>query len=86
MTYTEKADRVTLEMSREEFARLMYELGFGLSAAINERSTYEVHTGFGLSAAITGKTQLFRHLRLVNQLNAGNPHFQPYEIPENFGR
>jgi hypothetical protein len=24
----------------------------------------------------------YRHLALMNRLNVGNPHFRPYEIPE----
>lgn len=68
ITYTEKDERVTLEMSDSEFQTLNLVIGFATGAATRQGD---------LEFA-------YRLLRFVNRLNATNPHFTPYEIPAEF--
>jgi hypothetical protein len=56
---------ITLSMSEENYGRLL--LAFGYIA------------GFG--RALPGESFYWRVMKLINDLNAGNPHFTPYKIP-----
>jgi hypothetical protein len=69
MTYTQQGERVTLEMTRDDYDRLMIMLGYacGASRARSEISLF------------------WSWLRFTNELNNGNPNFTPYEIPPEFG-
>lgn len=65
MKYTENGDRITLEMSRDDFERLLMMTGFATGAA-------------------KGTREFYMWIKLVNDMNATNPHFTPYEIPAEF--
>ena len=48
-----------------------------------EFETLLMIAGTGIGAASKGNRALFwRWLDFINQLNTGNPHFTPYEIPQ----
>ena len=67
-TYTEQGDQVRLEMSRSEYSTLVFALGMAAGASRKD-----------------GDNRIFWNLiDLMNRINAGNPHFTPYEIPEEF--
>lgn len=68
MTYTQQGDRVTLEMTRDDYERLLIMIGFACGAALRNGD----------------RSQLYRWLEFANDMNAGNPAFLPYEIPEEF--
>jgi hypothetical protein len=57
---------IALRMTQEEFLRLLLVLGYATDAANNKQDDQM----FAMS------------IRLTNRLNAGNPDFIPYEIPE----
>lgn len=40
--------------------------------------------GAGTGSATANTPLFYGYLALVNRLNTGNPHFRPYEIPEEF--
>jgi len=69
MTFTSQGDRVTLEMTREQYDSLMTMLGFALGAVM---------------AQIDDKEMFYSWLSFTNELNNGNPNFTPYEIPEEY--
>lgn len=57
---------IALRMNQDEWDELLVTLGYA-----------------GGAMASAGEPLMFnRTLRLVNRLNAGNPDFIPYEIPE----
>ena len=68
MTYTQTGERVTLEMTRDDYAQLTLMLGFAVGAA----------------SAQGRKDNFWRWLRFVNELNRTNPNFKPYAIPPEF--
>lgn len=70
MTYTQQGDRVTLEMTRDDYERLLIIIGFACGAAMRDRDD----------------VPLYSWLQFTNELNAGNPKFRQYEIPERFRR
>jgi hypothetical protein len=55
-------------MSRDDFDRLTLMLGFALGGALRD----------------SDRRQFYAWLAFVNELNATNPDFTPYEIPEEF--
>ena len=64
--YQRKDDIVTLTMTFEEYESLLTSVGYALSAAKQMGDQY-----------------FFRSwIQLVNSLNEGHPHFQPYEVPK----
>jgi hypothetical protein len=66
MKYTRNGENVTLEMTQEDYERLTIILGYAVG---------------GLRA--TGKeAEFWEWIDFVNRLNAGNPDFTPYTIPE----
>lgn len=65
MTYEQKGDRVTLEMTRNDYVRLMLMLGFACGGAHRQGNMQ----------------MFYSWLRFTNELNNGNPNFTPYEIP-----
>ena len=68
MTYTQEGERVTLEMTRDDFDTLILALGYAAGAA---------HANPDL-------TLFWRWIAFANRLNATNPNFTPYEIPPEF--
>jgi len=66
MTYTRDGDRVTLEMTGEDFDRLIHLFGYAAGAATREED----------------KTLFYQWIQFANDLNATNPRWTPYEIPE----
>jgi hypothetical protein len=69
MTYAENGDKVTLEMTRGDYGELIMLLGYKLGAVLG---------------APHGQTEFWGFLDFVNRLNATNPHFTQYQIPEEF--
>jgi hypothetical protein len=65
MTYEQQGDRVRLEMTREEFSRLI--LGLGIAAGMAHRDE--------------NLSQFYSWLAFANDLNSTNPNWIPYEIP-----
>jgi len=63
--FREEGDRVTLEMSRDDYEQLLLILGFQEGSVLR--------TG--------DERTFYRWLEFINRLNAGNPRFTPYEIP-----
>lgn len=68
MTYTQQGERVTLEMTRDDYDRLTLMLGFAVGAVMR--------TG--------DMRMFYTWLRFTNELNNGNPNFTPYKIPPEF--
>jgi hypothetical protein len=68
MTYTRQGDHVTLEMTRDDFDRLLIMVGCACGNAMR----------------IGGSRQFYSWLEFANELNNGNPDFTPYEIPEEY--
>lgn len=66
MSYSEKGDRIHLDLSREQYGELM--LAMGILA--------------GEAARYGDNASFWRRMRLANAINEGNPHWTPYEIPE----
>jgi hypothetical protein len=64
--YIENGDKVTLELTRDQFERIILALGWGIGAATRDGD----------------KTLLYRWVKLANEINEGNPRWTPYEIPE----
>ena len=64
MPYSEKDGRVTLEMSKVEYERLLLVLGFAC------RNLHRSAPAFSSRFAA----------EVVNSIAAGNPNFTPYEI------
>lgn len=67
---TEREGRVQLDMPRDDWETLLIMLGYALGAAGHSKD----------------KEQFWRWVAFVNRLNATNPRFTPYEIPEEFRR
>jgi hypothetical protein len=70
LIYTQQGERVTLDMTRDDYDKLMLMLGYATGAA-------------NMAGELT---LFWSWLRLANELNNGNPNFRPYEIPEEFRR
>jgi hypothetical protein len=68
MTYTERGDRITIEMTAADFDELLLVLGYAAGAASKDGQ----------------QAFFWRCLRLANNLNQGNANFMPYQIPEEF--
>lgn len=68
MTYTRQGDLVTLEMTREDFQRLMLMGGYAAGAAMRAND----------------QMMFWKWMRFANELNAGNPTFIPYTIPPEY--
>jgi len=68
MTYTQDGESVTLEMTRDDFAQLLFAIGSAAGAASSEPD----------------KRRFWSWLRFANEINSGNPAFTPYEIPAEF--
>jgi NADPH-dependent glutamate synthase beta subunit-like oxidoreductase len=66
MTNTQEGDRVTIEMTRDDYDTLLIILGAGLSAIYSKEGDNRTYNSW---------------LRFINELNNGNPNFTPYEIP-----
>ena len=65
MSYSEKGDVITLEMSRADYNQLLIAMG--------------------MAAGLASERKFFWHwIDFANRMNTGNPHFIPYEIPEEF--
>ena len=66
MTYTEQNDQVRLEMTKEEFNKVIFFLG--VASGVASRA---------------GDHKLFiEFMALANDVNAGNPNWTPYAIPD----
>jgi hypothetical protein len=65
MSYSESGDRVRIELSREQFYRLLLALASSTGEARLRGDTVRFR----------------RLLRLANAVNEGNPAWKPYEIP-----
>jgi len=70
MKLTEKGDTVTLEMTRGDYDNLL--IAVGIAA--------------GVSAHDPDKTVFWMWIDFANRLNATNPRFAQYEVPEEFRR
>lgn len=68
MKYSENGDSITIEMSRSDYDMMLVMLG--MAAGVASRDTH--------------KKNLWQFMDFVNRLNAGNPRFIPYEIPEEY--
>lgn len=55
-------------MTRDDFDNLILMLGYATGAA----------------SAQQDQTMFWNWLRFANELNNGNPHFRPYDIPPEF--
>lgn len=68
MGYRRDGDKVTLEMSLDDWERLLFMAGMAIGDA-HRRSDMRA---------------FYAELGVVNRINEGNPNFTPYEIPEEF--
>ena len=68
MKYSTKADAIILEMSLEDYDLLLVMLG---AAA-------------GLAHQRGDEVRFWRWIDFVNRMNAGNPNFTPYDIPDEY--
>ena len=66
ITFGRKDGVVTFAMSEHDYGRLLMALGFAAMAALQAG----------------GRRELYDVIRVVNELNAGNPRFTPYEVPD----
>ena len=66
MTYNRDGEKITLAMTSDEYLQLLLILGYALGARYAEGD----RDGF------------YKWIAFVNSLNAENPHFTPYEIPD----
>jgi hypothetical protein len=57
---------VTVTMTMDDWQRFVLAMGYAGGAILKTEGT-QFHR---------------KHLALMNRLNVGNPHFRPYEIPE----
>lgn len=67
MGYSRRGEKVSLELTSDEYDQLLLILGYALGARMHDHghdATWD------------------RWLVFVNNLNAGNPRFVPYEVPE----
>jgi hypothetical protein len=68
ISFRREGDVVSLVMSGDNYGRMMIALGYNAGLA-----------------EIAGDVKTFWSvIRFVNHLNAGNPDYAPYEIPEEF--
>jgi hypothetical protein len=70
MTYKRHDDRVTLELTVDDFGSLLLALGYACGAAHSKGEP----------------KMFYAWMRLANVVNDGNPDFTPYEIPEEYKR
>jgi hypothetical protein len=63
--YTEDGDRVTLEMSRDDFERLLFIMSSACGAALVQGD----------------RKQFYSWLDFANKINTTNPRWTPFEIP-----
>lgn len=68
MTYSENGDTITIEMSRDDYELLLLLLGIAT----------------GSCSRNPNRDMFWNSVDFVNRLNAANPRFTPYEIPEEF--
>jgi len=68
MKLTENGDNVTLEMSRGDWDNLLVAVGIAA----------------GVSSHDADKTAFWNWIDFANRLNATNPRFRQYEVPEEF--
>jgi hypothetical protein len=68
MTYTGEGDRVTLEMTIADYEKLLLILGGAAGSPFNGPH----------------RAAFWSMIKFVNDLNATNPNFVPYEIPPEF--
>jgi hypothetical protein len=66
ITFKREAGVVTIVMSDHDYARLLMALGY-----VAVRANH-----------IAGKKEFYSIVRVINELNAGNPEFTPYEVPD----
>jgi hypothetical protein len=66
ITFKREGGQITLVMSEDNYGRLMIALGMLT----------------GLVHRVDDIREFYSVLRLANDLNAGNPQYTPYEIPE----
>lgn len=69
ITYTKTGDRITLEMSVDDYDNLLLNLGYQAGR---------------LSPAEEDDAGFYRSIAFVNELNRTNPNFTPYQIPADF--
>lgn len=65
MTYSKQDDRITLEMTGDDFDCLLIMLGAAIGSALRAGR----------------KDMAYLWLEFTNKLNNGNSEFTPYEIP-----
>jgi len=68
MKYTENGDTVTLEMTRGDYENLLVAVGIAAGVAHQDAN----------------KQHFWNWIDFANRLNAGNPRFTLYEVPEDF--
>lgn len=68
MTYTKDGEQITLEMTLDDWEKLLLILGFAIGTVHRQE----------------GSPQFYSFLQFVNELNRTNPRFTQYEIPEEF--
>jgi hypothetical protein len=74
MKYTENSNTITLEMSFDDYRTLLVMLGTAVGTA-------------QMTVQISGNALLFwRWVDFTNRMNAGNPNFTPYDIPDEYRR
>lgn len=66
MTYIEQGENVRLDMTRDEFDQLLLMMGSVAGAALRQNDLQ----------------QFYKWLKFANLVNATNPNFTPYKIPE----
>lgn len=68
MKYIENGDTITLEMSFDDYSLLLIMLG----------------AATGLAHQRGDEVRFWRWIDFVNRMNAGNPNFTPYDIPDEY--
>jgi hypothetical protein len=68
MTYTRDEDLITITMDSADYANLIVITGYAVGSAFKEG---EMKMAYGF-------------VRFINELNATNPAYIPYEIPEKY--
>lgn len=68
MPYSRDGEKITLTMTSDEYSQLLFMLG--VSACESNKPG--------------DRTIFYRYNAFMNHLNAGNPDFTPYEIPEEY--
>lgn len=72
MSYSEVDGQVILTMSREDYDKLLIELGRAMSLHATQGGTE--------LAALTWISRMERELDWMNRLNSGNPNYTPYQV------